>query len=109
LHFIRNGSPEKAEFQWIGYEYSHIGCYMIRFDIRFKNFVPYVLPDSHFGVKKNFPTIIYNDWIRNCKVDQWETVTFQFIKQIEENDVLTLTFDDAEPFTEFELKDFILM
>lgn len=109
LHFIRNSVPHNTEFQWIGYDFSHIGCYMVRFDIRFKKFVPEVKQGSHIGLKKHFPMVIYNDWIKNCKVDQWETVTFQFVKQIEENDTLLLIFDEAEPFTEFELKDFILM
>ena len=109
LHFIRNSVPHNTEFQWIGYDFSHVGCYMIRFDIKFKKFVPEIKPGSQIGIKKHFPMVIYNDWIKNCKVDQWETVTFQFVKQIEENDTLLLIFDEAEPFTEFELKDFILM
>lgn len=108
LHFIRSGVSGTVGNQWIGYQIFRNRVNTLKFQIKFINFVPKL--HQNVGLKIHLPVSVSNDWLENCKVDQWCDVQFQITQISSEylSDLAILIFDDAEPNTEFELKNFIV-
>lgn len=107
LHFKRSHKQQVVPFQWIGRKMIGKKRYTINFDIKFSNFVPRKSMDV--GIKFKILPIIYNDWLDQCQVDQWTSISYTITKTKDEDDLVVLIFDAAEPFTEFELKNFVVI
>lgn len=108
LNFIRTPEVKYEPCQWVGYEVITPGTYVVSFEIKFKKFIPTNEKELLIGLKTHFPVRCYNDWIHNCKVNEYYPVHISIDKPTEELDLYILIFDNAKPLLEFDLQNFYI-
>lgn len=104
LHFVRS-NVQSIEWQWLGCEIHTNKAYSVSFDIKFISDVPYC---DTIGLKFHNPVKIINEWLKQCKQNEWFSVNYR-VENGHRNDLVILIFDHAPPNVEFELRNFILV
>lgn len=104
MTFVRSNSPQYANFQWVGRFVGGQNKYVVDFDIKFKNFIPKVIPDV--GLRLSDVPIVYNDWISDCELNKWHHVHYEITRIHSNNHIILISFDSAEPSLEYDLNKF---
>jgi hypothetical protein len=106
LHFTRSNSNKIVPFQWLGYDISRKNDISLRFEIKFYKFIPKF--HNCIGIKVHHPEFFYNNWIKECVVNEWKLVQYVIPKSYDISDLLLLIFDHGEPCIEFDIKNFVV-
>ena len=99
------------DFQWIGIYLNDIENLNINenitisFDIKFTEIMKNININNNFGLKIHNPIIYLNDWINQCKVNEYVNIVIN-TNIIRKSQYIILNFDNYLDEIEFYIKNF---
>jgi hypothetical protein len=112
FYFYKKKMSKSEDFQWIGIFLNDIESFNINenitisFDIKFTEIMKNInLNNNNFGLKIHYPIIYLNDWIIQCKIDEYINIIVNS-KIIKKSQYIILNFDNYLDEIEFYIKNF---
>jgi hypothetical protein len=110
FYFYKKKMLKSEDYQWIGTYLNDIENLniteniIITFDIKIMKNIKDI-NNNNFGIKIHYPIIYFNDWIYNCKIDEYVNIVLN-TKIIKKSQYIILNFDNYLDEIEFYIKNF---
>jgi len=111
FYFYKKKMLKSYDFQWIGIYLNDIENLNINenitisFDIKFTEIMKNININNNFGLKIHNPIIYLNDWINQCKVNEYVNIVIN-TNIIKKSQYIILNFDNYLDEIEFYIKNF---
>lgn len=103
IHVQKKNTNEITTHQWCGLTFTpmHIST-IFEFDILFKTTVPNI--SDKFYLKSHFPELHYNNWLLQCKQNEYVHISIEFLLSKQEH-LIVFIMDEYLHACEFSIKN----